>query len=166
MDMIKFKKMKTPEEVELFWLKKREYDQKDLFPHLDEEAREYFSGSKYYDAIMDLHQNAAPGGRTLELVFFYDKQDTYLGFAIYKIYTNEDGKAIILEFCIDHPFRNRGLGTKINQEFEKLLESEGATYFTLNTSNDNNRRFWERNGYVMDKPDEWGEMVYVKGRFK
>jgi len=155
--------MKTSEEVELFWQKKWEYDEADLFPHLDAEDREYFSGSEYYDAIMDLHQNTAPEGRTLEFVFFYDENDIYLGFSMYKIYTNEDGKAIILEFCIDKPFRNRGLGTTISQEFEKLLKSEGATYFTLNTSNDDNRRFWQRNGYVADKPDEWGEMVYVKG---
>ena len=162
--MVKFRKMKTPEEVALFWQKKRKYDQEDLFPHLSEEDREYFSGTEYYDAIMDLHQNATTHGRTLEFVFFYDELDTYLGFAMYKIYPNEDGKAIILEFCIDKPFRNRGLGTTISQEFEKLLASEGATYFTLNTSNTNNRRFWQRNGYVADEPDEWGEMVYVKGR--
>ena len=156
--------MKTPEEVALFWQKKRAYDQADLFPHLDEEDRAYFSGSEYYDAIMDLHQNATSGGRTLEFVFFYDEKDEYLGFAMYKIYTNEDGKAIILEFCIDKPFRNRGIGTMVSQALEKLLAGEGATYFALNASNADNRRFWQRNGYVADEPDEWGEMVYVKGK--
>jgi len=161
---IRFKKITTPEEAEVFWKKLREYHHADLFPHMTQEEADYFASDEYYDAIMDLNRNSSGIGRPLEFVFFYDGDENYLGFTMYKIYTEEDGKAITLEFCIDKPFRNRGVGSLVSHELEKLLESEGATYFTLNSSNADNRRFWQRNGYLEHEPDEWGEMVYIKGK--
>lgn len=159
--MITIKKLITPEDISKFWEKLKIHQQQDVFKDLDAADQEYFSGPDYYDAIMNLHQNPLPGAYLLEFVFFYE-EGTYIGFSMYKIYNLEDGKAFILEFGIDKPFRNRGVGRTVVQIFEAFLKSQGAAYFALNTSNENNLRFWQRLGFVPDKEDEWGSMIYVK----
>ena len=160
--MFKFKKLTTDEEVAEFWEKLYEYHEQDLFADMDEEDQEYFSGREYYDAIMDLKVNTNGGQLPLEMVFITDEIGVYIGFAMYKIYNNEDGKAFILEFCIDQLLRNQGLGTRVAKAFEKYLQNDGATYLAINTSNEDNFRFWKRFGFVESEPDEWGNMTYTK----
>ena len=162
MDEITFRKLSSEEEIAQFWEKLYAYHKQDLINDLDEEDQEYFSGSVYYDAIMNLKMNTTSGQLPLEMVFMYDSEELYHGFAMYKIYNNEDGKAFILEFCIDEPLRNRGIGTQVAKAFEHYLQAEGATYLAINTSNDNNLRFWQRFGFVESEPDEWGNMIYTK----
>lgn len=160
--MFKFKKLNTEVEVASFWEKLYEYHREDAFKDMDEEDKEYFSGRDYYDAIMDLKGNTSGGQLPLEMVFVYDENDKYIGFIMYKIYNKEDGKTFILEFCIDKSSRNKGIGTQIAQEFEKYVRIEGATYLAINTSNENNRRFWQRFGFSETELDEWGKMIYTK----
>lgn len=162
------KKMTTTDEIAAFWQVKREYEERDIFPSLEDdeptknELINWFRSQEYYEVIMQLRETASDGGSTAQFVFFYDDTDRYLGFALYKIYTNEDGKAFILDFSIDEQYRNLGLGTKIARFLEELLVNEGALYYALNCSNAANHRFWQRLGYVPTEPDEHGEMIYIK----
>lgn len=165
---IKFKKMVTTDEIGLFWEKKRCYEQEAIFPNLVEtgaerqEIIEWFESEEYYEIIMDLHDHPQGGGSALQFVFIYDDQESYLGFTMYKIYTQEDGKAFVFDFCIEPESRNQGLGAEVFRELEKLLQAEGGKYVALNTSNQNNQRFWQRQGFVATEADENGEIVYVK----
>ena len=163
MSRITIKKLISPAEISEFWQKIDEYHQNDLYPNVEldegetlEELVEHFDSQGYRDTIMDLHQNA-----NLQFVFFYYDEE-YLGFAMYKIYTTEDGKAIIPEFCIAAPFRNQGIGAAAYAELAKVLKQEGGVYAALNVSNSNNRRFWNRLGFKQREVDEWGEQWYVK----
>lgn len=130
-----FREMDTVEEINEFWQKKRQYELEDVFPNLAKkgnalkETVDWFQSDEYYDIIMDLHEHAQPGGQTLKFVFIFDEQINYLGFSMYKIYTEEDGKAFILDFCIEKQYRDQGLGSHVSQEFEQYLMNEGAKYF-------------------------------------
>lgn len=115
--MFKFNKLNTTEEVASFWQKLYEYHKQDLFNDLDEEDQAYFSSTEYYDAIMDLKINITGGSQPLEMEFVNDESGQYIGFIMYKIYNTEDGKASILEFCIDPLLRNKGIGTRVIKAF-------------------------------------------------
>jgi len=161
-DQFEFRKLNTDEEVASFWEKLYQYHKQDLFAYMDEEEQKYFSGTEYYDAIMDLKTNTKDGQLPLEMVFIYDESGHYIGFAMYKIYNTEDGKAFILEFCIDRLLRNKGLGIRVAKAFENYLKANGATYLAINTSNQDNLRFWQRFGFAPAEADEWGNMTYTK----
>jgi len=166
--MISVKKLDSDADIERWWVEKRSYEANDIFANWEDsdaekaEALVWFGSQDYYDTIMRLHRQAAEGGSPLQFVFFNDEEGEYLGFADYKIYTEEDGKAIILDFSVSAPFRNKGLGERMYQALEETLYRDGATYVTLNTSNADNRRFWQRIGFQQTKPNEYGEMVYRK----
>ena len=160
--MIEFTKLTTDKEVASFWEKLYGYHKRDISQDMTDEELEYFSGPEYYNAIMDLKVNKSGEQLPLEMVFISDCEQRYLGFAMYKIYNTEDGKAFILEFCIDEPLRNQGLGTQVAKAFETYLQREGATYLAINTSNKDNLRFWKRFGFSESEPDEWGKMIYTK----
>ena len=163
-----FKKMTTPNEIKEFWQKKREYKQKDVFPNLAESGREleeiiqWFQSKEYYDIIMKLHDNAPKDGSGLQFTFIYEEEQ-YIGFMMYKVYTEEDGKCFILDFCIQAEYRNKKIGAKVISSFEKLAkEQEGATYFALTVSNDNSKRFWVRQGFSQTAIEESGGVLYAK----
>jgi len=164
-----FKKMTTATEIEEFWKQKRKYEKLDIFPNVKETGKEleelihWFQSEEYYNRIMDLHRNVQQNGSGLHFVFIYDNKNEYIGFIMYKIYTQEDGKCFILDFSIDSKHRNKKVGTQVVAAFESLVkENEGATYFALNTSNDNNKRFWKRQGFYPSEVDEYGEILYLK----
>lgn len=148
---------------------KREYEENDIFPHLDEtgeqlkETISWLQSTDYYNIIMDLHDNPQKNARALQFVFVYNESDEYIGFIMYKIYNLEDGKCFILDFCIDKKFRNKHIGTEVFNFFEQYIKrNEEATYCTLNVSNPRNRHFWEKQGFVYQKQDEHGDAVFVK----
>lgn len=165
---VRIKKLSTAEEIKQFWKKKREYERKDVFSNLEESGEElqkiinWFNSQKYYDIIMELSNEAKGGGDPLQFVFFYDEKQNYLGFTMYKIYIQEDGKAFILDYCIAPSFRNKGIGKLVFKKLEELLYLEGGKYIALNASNKNNRRFWQQNGFEATVLDENDEVVYVK----
>ena len=164
-----FKKLTTEYEISEFWNKKREYETNDIFPNVKETGKDleeliqWFESKEYYDIIMNLHNNFPEGGSGLQFVFIYENIDTYIGFIMYKIYTQEDGKCFILDFSIDSKYRNKGIGSQVVEAFENFVKAyEGATYFVLNTSNENNRRFWMKQDYLSSEIDDNGEVLYFK----
>lgn len=166
---ITIKKLTDPNDIQLFWAQKRAYEERDIFPDLVETGAErqeiidWFKSQEYYDLIMELHHKPHGGGSPLAFVFFMKENQEQMGFAMYKIYTQEDGKGFILDFCIQPDQRNRGIGALAFQALESHMREEGAIYTALNASNERNARFWQQIGFLPEAdPDEHGEIVYVK----
>ena len=44
----------TEQETSLFWRELRNYQERDIFPDVGQEDREYFSGQEYYNEIQKL----------------------------------------------------------------------------------------------------------------
>ncbi|MBW4828447.1 MAG: GNAT family N-acetyltransferase [Clostridiaceae bacterium] len=155
----------TNEDVDLFWKYRDRYMVEDIIPNSAEpftrEEKRWFFSQEYRDHIIDAYERKV---NKLHIVFFL-KNKEYVGFAAYVIYHSEDGKCFIVEYCIEPKWRNQGLGTKCFQLIERKNLKNGASYFELNFSNEDNKRFWESNGFIYAYKDEYGSEVYMK-RYK
>ena len=77
------------------------------FPDPENENRKHFlDDSEYRAQIQRVHNR--PQDRCYYLFFHRDGQD--IGFALPAIFTSEDGKCFILEFCVFPAFRGSGTG--------------------------------------------------------
>lgn len=86
----------TEEEQSLFWERLRAYFCRDIFPDPEDEDRPYFLGDDYRRTMESLHTR--PVHPVHWLVFSRNGQD--VGFALAAVFTGEDGKCFILEFCV------------------------------------------------------------------
>lgn len=150
-------------EIEKFWLWRDKYMLEDVLPNAtfrpttDEEYEWFFSG-EYKGHIMKLfHRTIDP----LRIVFLQSGGEN-IGFAVYVIYHSEDGKCFIIDFCVNAEHRNKGIGLLFFSSLRDRAVSEGAVYFALNLSNEDNKRFWTRNGFVKETKDEYGNDIYAK----
>lgn len=147
----------TENEVAIFWEQLRACHKRDIFPDSDE-ALKYFLGSGYYDRIMEIHSR--PQNRCFFLFFCRNGQD--IGFAMPAIYTGEDGKCFILEFCVYPEFRGDGTGRKCAGVLLHWAREHGALYAELNDGgNEGRRHFWESVGFVENGRDAWGEPLMI-----
>lgn len=80
----------------LFWESLHTYYKRDIFPDPNDGDREYFLGDEYFTAIQKIHER--PQDRCFYLFFHQSGRD--IGFALPVIYTSEDGKCFIMEFCV------------------------------------------------------------------
>ena len=145
-----------PDDVAAFWEQLHIYHKRDIFPNPDNEDLEYFLSSEYYDHMMRLH------GRTQDRCFFlfFHRNGEDIGFAAPVIYTTEDGKCFIMEFCVYPGFRGKGAGKKCARVLLDWAREQGALYGELNCSGDR-RHFWESVGFVENGADEWGEPLMI-----
>ena len=126
-------------------------------PATDEDYKWFFS-KEYREVIMEAFYRET---NTLRIVFL-QHNGVNIGFAVYVIYHSEDNKCLIVEFNIDDIYRNKGIGTLFFGMLREQVKNEGAAYFALNVSNENNERFWMRNGFIKASKDEHGSDVYEK----
>lgn len=96
----------TENDVAAFWEQLHAYHKRDIFPDSDTDELEYFLGSEYHDRIMEIYSR--PKDRCFFLFFRRDGRD--IGFAMPVIFTSEDGKCFIMEYCIYPEFRGNGTG--------------------------------------------------------
>lgn len=158
----------TEQEISLFWRELRNYQERDIFPDVGQEDREYFSGQEYYNEIQKLHERKQNRCRYL---FFQDKgtefDGTYggqniVGIALTVIYDQEDGKCFLLEFCVLPEFRGGGMGRNCAKAFLAWAKEQGAAYVELNYGGLENRaRFWKSMGFFSNGRDEWGEPLML-----
>ena len=87
------------------------------------------------------------------LAFSRNGQD--VGFALAAVFTGEDGKCFILEFCVLPEHRGGGMGTACARTLLNWRE-QGAGYAELNCTTPPRQRFWGRLGFVANGADEWG----------
>lgn len=148
----------TETDVAVFWEQLHTYHKRDIFPDPNSEDREYFLGSEYHDHMMKVHSR--PQDRCYFLFFHRDGQD--IGFAMPVIYTTEDGKCFIMEFCVYPEFRGNGTGKKCARVLLDWAKENGALYSELNHGGNQRRRhFWESVGFIENGADEWGEPLMI-----
>ena len=148
----------TEDEVSHFWEQLHIYHKRDIFPNPDSEDLEYFLGSEYHDHMMKIHRR--PMDRCYYLFFHRDGQD--IGFAMPVIYTTEDGKCFIMEFCVYPEFRGNGTGKECARVLLNWARENGALYAELNHgSNERRCHFWETVGFIENGDDEWGEPLMI-----
>ena len=148
----------TEDEVSHFWEQLHVYHKRDIFPNPDSEDLEYFLGSEYHDHMMKIHSRQQD--RCYYLFFHRDGQD--IGFAMPVIYTTEDGKCFIMEYCVYPEFRGNGTGKECARVLLDWAKEHGALYAELNHGNNKRRRhFWETVGFIENGADEWGEPLMI-----
>lgn len=148
----------TETDVAVFWEQLHTYHKRDIFPNPDNADLEYFLGSEYHDHMMKIHSR--PQDRCYFLFFHRDGQD--IGFAMPVIYTAEDGKCFIMEFCVYPEFRGNGTGKECAGVLLDWAKENGALYAELNHgSNQRRRHFWETVGFIENGADEWGEPLMI-----
>lgn len=145
----------TENDVATFWEQLRIYFKRDIFPDPEDEGREYFlSDSEYRVHMQKIHDR--PQDRCRYLFFQRDGED--IGFAMPVIFTSEDGKCFIMEYCVYPEFRGNGTGRECARVLLDWARENGALYAELNFgSNDRRLHFWESVGFIKNGVDEWGE---------
>ncbi len=156
---ITIRKAITESDATAFWEQLRIYFKRDIFPDPEDEDRAYFlSDTEYRKDIQDIHDR--PKDRCHYLFFHRDGQD--IGFAMPVIYTTEDGKCFILEFCVFPEFRGCGTGRACARALLDWANGQGAHYAELNYGGKDCRlRFWESVGFIRNGADEWGEPLMI-----
>ena len=148
----------TESDVAVFWEQLHIYHKRDIFHERAGEDLEYFLGSEYYDHMMKIHSR--PQDRCYFLFFHRDGQD--IGFAMPVIFTSEDGKCFIMEFCVYPEIRGNGTGKECARVLLDWAKENGALYAELNHgSNERRRHFWETVGFIENGADEWGEPLMI-----
>ena len=142
----------TEEERSLFWERLRAYFCRDIFPDPEDEDRPYFLGDDYRRTMESLRTR--PVHPVHWLVFSRNGQD--VGFALAAVFTGEDGKCFILEFCVLPEHRGGGMGTACARTLLNWAREQGAGYAELNCTTPPRQRFWGRLGFVANGADEWG----------
>lgn len=148
----------TETDVAVFWEQLHTYHKRDIFPDPDSENLEYFLGSEYYDQMMKIHSR--PKDRCYYLFFHRDGRD--IGLAMPVIFTSEDGKCFIMEYCVYPEFRGNGTGKECARVLLDWAKGNGALYAELNHgSNERRRHFWGTVGFIENGADEWGEPLMI-----
>lgn len=148
----------TENDVAAFWEQLHAYYKRDMFPVSDQEELEYFLSSEYCEQMLKI--NSRPQDRCFFLFFQRDGQD--IGFAMPIIFTTEDGKCFIMEFCVYPAFRGNGTGKACARALLEWARERGAHYAELNYGGNQRRRhFWKSIGFAENGVDEWDEPLML-----
>ena len=149
----------TENDAAAFWEQLHMYFKRDIFPDPNDRNREYFlSDSEYRAHVQKIHDR--PEDRCFYLFFHRNGQD--IGFAMPVIYTSEDGKCFVMEYCVYPEYRGNGTGKHCAKALLDWAKGNGALYAELNYGGDMRReRFWQSLGFVKNGFDEWGEPLMI-----
>lgn len=149
----------TENDVAAFWEQLHIYYKRDIFPDPEDENRAYFlSDTEYRAQIQSIHDRLQD--RCRYLFFHRDGQD--IGFALPVIYTTEDGKCFIMEYCVYPEFRGNGTGRECAGALLDWAGKNGALYAELNYGgNPRRERFWQSVGFCKNGADEWGDPLMI-----
>ncbi|OUN18721.1 GNAT family N-acetyltransferase [Pseudoflavonifractor sp. An85] len=148
----------TELEVAAFWEQLRAYYRRDIFPDPKDTDREFFLSRERQAQMQQIHDRVQDPCYYL----FFHRDGQNIGFALPVIFTSEDGKCFILEFCVYPEFRGNGTGKACAQALLTWAKVNGAHYAELNYGGDQRRcRFWESVGFVTNGVDEWGDALML-----
>ena len=148
----------TENDVALFWEQLHTYYKRDMFPDPNAEERDYFLGDEYRSTMQQIH------GRTQDRCYylFFQRDGQDIGFALPVIYTSEDGKCFIMEYCVYPEYRGNGTGKECAKILLNWAVENGARYAELNYGgNDRRLRFWKSVGFIENGVGEWGEPLMI-----
>ena len=148
----------TENDAAVFWNRLYDYYKRDIMADRNISGREEFLSSGYRTHMQELHDRSQD---CCHYLFFHrDGQD--IGFAMPVIYTTEDGKCFIMEFCVYPEFRGDGTGKECAKALLSWARENGALYAELNYGSDaRRRRFWESVGFVLNGADQWGDPLMI-----
>ena len=146
-------------DIAAFWNQLHTYHKRDIFPDPEDEGLKHFlSDAEYRAQIEYVHDR--PQDNCHYLFFHRNGQD--IGFALPVIFTSEDGKCFIMEFCVYPEFRGSGTGQACAGVLLNWAKEHGARYAELNYGSDMRRlRFWQRVGFIENGADQWGEPLML-----
>ena len=145
-------------DVVAFWNQLYDYYKRDIMADRSISSREEFLASGYRTHMQELHDRSQDC--CYYLFFHRDGQD--IGFAMPVIYTTEDGKCFIMEFCVYPEFRGNGTGKECAKALLDWARENGALYAELNYGGDKRREhFWQSVGFIKNGADEWGEPLMI-----
>lgn len=148
----------TESDVVAFWEQLHIYHKRDIFPNPDDEDLEYFLSSEYQDHMLKIHSRSQD--RCYFLFFHRDGQD--IGFTMPVIFTSEDSKCFIMEYCVFPEFRGNGTGRECARVLLDWAKENGALYAELNYGGNKQReQFWQSVGFIKNGVDEWGEPLMI-----
>lgn len=148
----------TENDVALFWEQLHLYHERDIFTSDERETLDYFLGAEYQSHMLNIRHR--PLDRCYFLFFCRNGQD--IGFTMPVIFTTEDGKCFIMEFCVYPEYRGSGTGKACARALLDWAKKNGALYAELNHgSNERRRRFWKSIGFIDNGVDEWGEPLML-----
>ena len=149
----------TGTDIAVFWNQLHTYHKRDIFPDPKDENLAHFLNDTEYRVQVE-HVHNRPQDRCYYLFFRRDGQD--IGFALPVIFTSEDGKCFIMEFCVYPEFRGSGTGQACAGVLLDWAKERGARYAELNYGGDERRlRFWKRSGFIENGADQWGEALML-----
>lgn len=148
----------TEKDIAAFWEQLYAYYKRDILPDPKDEDLQYFLGPEYRAHMQKIHDR--PQDRCRYLFFHRAGQD--IGLALPVIFTSEDGKCFIMEFCVYPQFRGNGTGKKCAKVLLDWAKTGGALYAELNYGGNLRReKFWQSVGFVKNGADEWGEPLMI-----
>ena len=157
-DQISIREAITETDVASFWAQLRVYQQRDIFPDPEDESLDYFLSEDYRSQVQAVHDRK----QNPLYYLFFRRHGQDIGFAMPAIFTTEDGKCFIMEFCVYPQYRGGGTGTQCAQALLRWAKERGTVYAELNYGGDERRqRFWARLGFVPNGADEWGEPLML-----
>ena len=148
----------TEHDAAVFWNQLYDYYKRDIMADRSVSSREEFLTSGYRTHIQEIHDR----GQDWCHYLFFSRDGQDIGFAMPVIYTTEDGKCFIMEFCVYPEFRGNGTGKECAEVLLNWARENGALYAELNYgSNERRRRFWQSVGFIENGADEWGEPLMI-----
>ena len=158
MSDITLREATSPEDVERYWDEMALYFERDMQITPEDEDFDYFLGGQQRLDVEVIRERDKD--RCSYIFFCRDGAD--IGFALPVIYTSEDGKCLVAEFCVLPEYRGGGTGTACAKALLHWAADNGAAYVELNNSGDARReRFWRRLGFVPNGTDEWGNPLMI-----
>lgn len=148
----------TEQDIAFFWEQMHIYHKRDIFPNPDDEDRDYFLDDAQYRTDME-NIHSREQDRCYYLLFCRGEQK--IGFALPVIYSTEDGKCFLMEFCVFPEFRGNGIGSHCAREFLTWANEKGAKYSEINCATTQRQRFWQRVGFSLNGVDEWGVPLMI-----
>ena len=149
----------TENDVAAFWKQLRLYSKRDRFPGLNDRNGKSFPGDSECRTCVQ-NMDDSPQDRCWYLFFHRNGRD--IGFAMPVIYTSEDGKCFVMEYCVYPEYRGNGTGKHCAKALLDWAKGNGALYAELNYGGDMRReRFWQSLGFVKNGFDEWGEPLMI-----
>lgn len=148
----------TENDVAVFWKQLNTYYRRDIFEGFSGENPECLMNSEYHDRVMKINNRLRNG---CSFVFFH-RNGRDIGFAVPMIFTKEDSRCFIMEFCVYPEFRGIGIGKECAGVLLEWAKERGALYAELNDGDRDRRlRFWKSVGFTENGADECGRPLMI-----
>ena len=149
----------TENDAAAFWKQLRLYSKQDRFPDSnDRNGKSFPDDSEYRTCAQSMDDS--PQDRCWYLFFQQDGRD--IGFALPVLYTSEDGKCFVMEYCVYPEYRGNGTDESCASALLDWARENGALYAELSVGGEmQQEHVWESLGFLKNGFDERGEPLMI-----